>query len=69
MRELTWRQSNQSEKAEIVKCCYRWQILQHSGNRKAKRSFTVSVKTAKETNGKVTLKDTTGMVRLPGAAR
>jgi hypothetical protein len=38
-------EAKQSVKAEIVNCCYRWQILKPSGKRKAKRSFTVSVKT------------------------
>jgi hypothetical protein len=47
MRELTWRQSSQSKKAEIVNYYYQWQILKPRGKRKAKRIFTVSVKTPK----------------------
>jgi hypothetical protein len=55
MRELTRRQSNRSKKAEIVNCYYQWQILKPSGQRKAKRNVTVSVKTPKRTEEKATL--------------
>jgi hypothetical protein len=44
-------------------------ILKPSGKRKAKRSFTVSVKTLKGTEEKATLKGTAGMSRLRGSAR
>jgi hypothetical protein len=27
LRELTWRQSNRSKKADIVNCYYRWQVF------------------------------------------
>jgi hypothetical protein len=36
MTELTWRQRNQSKKAEIVNYYYQWQILKPSGKREAK---------------------------------
>jgi uncharacterized GH25 family protein len=49
MRELALKQSNQSKKAEIVNYFYQWEISKSSGKRKAKRSFTVSVKTPKGT--------------------
>jgi hypothetical protein len=38
------------------------------GKRKAKRSFTVSVKTPNGTEDKTTLKGTTGTARLRGSA-
>jgi hypothetical protein len=69
MRELTRRQTNQSKKAEIVNYYYQWQILKHSGKRKANRSFTVSVKTPKGTEEKVTLKGTTGVAPFRGSTR
>jgi hypothetical protein len=53
MRQLTRTQSNQSKKAEIVNYYYQWQILKPNGKRNAKRSFTVSVKTPKETEEKL----------------
>jgi hypothetical protein len=68
MRGLTRRQSNQSKKAEIVNYL-QWQILKHSGKGKAKKSFTVSVKTPNGTEQKSTLQGTTGMARLCGSAR
>jgi hypothetical protein len=40
--------------------------LKPSGKRKAKSSFTVSVKTPKGTEEKATLKGTSGMARLRG---
>jgi hypothetical protein len=40
-----------------------------SGKRKAKRSFTVSVKTSKGTEEKATLKGTKGMARIRGSGR
>jgi hypothetical protein len=40
-----------------------------SGERKAKRSFTVSVKTPNETEEKTTLKGTTGMACLCGSTK
>jgi hypothetical protein len=46
-------------KAEIVNYYYQWQILNPIGKRKAKRSFTVSVKTPNGTENKATLRDTT----------
>jgi hypothetical protein len=69
IRELTWRQSNQSEKAEVVSYYYQCQFFRPSGKRKAKRSFTVSVKTPKGTEEKATLKGITGMARVRGSAR
>jgi hypothetical protein len=45
MRELTQRQSKQSKKAETVNYYYQWQILEPSGQRKARKDFTVFVKT------------------------
>jgi hypothetical protein len=69
MREVTQRQSNQSKKAEILKCHYQWQILKHSGQTKAKRSFTVSVKTPKRPEETATLKGTKGMAPLHGSKR
>jgi hypothetical protein len=46
-----------------------WQILKPREKRKAKRSFTVSVKTPKGAKKKATLKGTTGRARLRGSAR
>jgi hypothetical protein len=71
MRELTQRQSNQSNKAQIVKYCYQWQILKSSGKRKTKRNFTFSVKTPKGAEEKAALKgtSTTGIALLRGSAR
>jgi hypothetical protein len=68
MRGPTRRQSSQSKKAEIISYYYQWQILKASGKRKAKRSFTVSVKTPNGTEDKTTLKGSTGMARLRGSA-
>jgi hypothetical protein len=65
---MTRRQSNQSKKAETVSYYYQWQILKTIGKRKAKRSFTVSVKTPNGTEDKTTLKGTTGMACLCGSA-
>jgi hypothetical protein len=62
----TRRQSNQPKKAEIVN--YQWHILKPIGKRKAKRSFTISVKTPNGTEDKTTLKGTTRMARLRGSA-
>jgi hypothetical protein len=56
-------------KAEVKDYDYQWQILKPSGKRKAKRSFTVSVKTPKRTVEKATFKDSTVMARLRGSAR
>jgi hypothetical protein len=67
--KATRRQSYQSEKAETLNYYYQGQILKPSGKRKAKRSFTVSVKTPKGTEDKTTLKGSTGMARLRGSAR
>jgi hypothetical protein len=64
MRELSRWQSNQSKKIEIDNYYYQWQILKSSGKRKAKRNFTVFVKTPKGTEEKATLKGTTGIARL-----
>jgi hypothetical protein len=50
--------------AEIVNCYHQWQILNPSGKRKAKRSFTISDKSSRGTEEKATLKGTTGMARL-----
>jgi hypothetical protein len=55
------------QKAEIVSYYYQWQILKPNGKRKAKRSFTVSVKTPKGTEEKATLKGTTGAAPLQGS--
>jgi hypothetical protein len=68
MRGPTRRQSNQSKKADSVNYYYQWQILEPSGKRKAKRSFTVSVRTPYGTEDKTTLKGATGMARLRGSA-
>jgi hypothetical protein len=57
------------EDIEIVNYYYQWQILKPSGRRKAKRSFTISVKTPKETDEKAILKGTTGMACLPRSDR
>jgi CxxC motif-containing protein len=62
-------QSNRSKKTEVVKNYYQWQILEPSGKRKAKRSFTISVKTPKGIEEKATFKCTTEMARLRGSAR
>jgi hypothetical protein len=69
MRELTWRQSNQSEKAEVVNYYYQYQSFEPSGKRKAKRSVTVSVKPPRGTEEKAALKGITGMSRLRGSVR
>jgi hypothetical protein len=69
VRKLTRRQSNQSKKAEIVNCYCQWQILKPSGKIKAKRAFTISVKTPKRTKEEDTLKSTTGMAQRRGSAR
>jgi predicted RNA-binding protein with PUA-like domain len=69
MRELTRSQSTQSKEIEIVNYHHQWHILKPSGKRKAKRSFTVSVKTRKATEEKVTLKGTKEMARLRGSSR
>jgi hypothetical protein len=53
----------------MVNYCYQWQFLKPNGKRKAKRSFTVSVKTPNGTEYKTTLKGTTRMARLRGSAR
>jgi hypothetical protein len=64
------RQSNQSRKAEIVNYYYyQLQILKPIGKRKAKRSFTISVKISNGTENKANVKDTTGMARLHGSVR
>jgi hypothetical protein len=55
--------------AEIVNYYYQWQSLYPSGKRKAKKNFTVSVKTPNGIKGKANLKGTTGMARLRGSAR
>jgi hypothetical protein len=69
MREMTRRQSNQSKKVKTVNYYYQWQILKTSRKRKAKESFTISVKTPKGTEGKTAFKSTTGMARLRGSVR
>jgi hypothetical protein len=46
-----------------------WQISKPSGKRKARKNFTVFVKTPNGTREKTTLKGATGMVRLRGSAR
>jgi hypothetical protein len=69
IRDLTRRQGNQLKKGKIIKYYYQWQILKSSGKRKAKRSFTISVKTPKGTKEKATLKGTTGMARLRSSSR
>jgi hypothetical protein len=48
---------------------YQWQILKPSGKRKAKRSFTVLVKTPKGTEEKASLEGNTRMARLRAFAR
>jgi hypothetical protein len=68
-RGPTRRQSNQSKKVETVNYYYQWQILEPSGKRKTKKSFTVSVKTPKGTEERATLKGTTGRARLRDSAR
>jgi hypothetical protein len=55
--------------ADTVNYYYQWQTLKPIGKRKAKRSFTVSVKTPNGTEDKTTLKGSTGMARLRGSAR
>jgi hypothetical protein len=55
MRGPTRRQSKQSKRVEIANYYYQWQILKPSGKRKAKKNFTVSVKTPKGTEEKATL--------------
>jgi hypothetical protein len=69
MKEWTRRQSSQSEKVKIFRCYYQWQILKPSEKRKAKRGFTVSVKTPKGTEKKANLKGTTEIARSRGSAR
>jgi hypothetical protein len=69
VNETADSQAKQSiEEGKIVNY-YQWQTLKPSGKRKAKGSFTVSVKTPKGTEQKATLKRTTGMSRLGGSAR
>jgi hypothetical protein len=46
-----------------------YNTVKPTGKRKAKRSFTVSVKTPKGTQERATLKGTRGMARLRGSAR
>jgi hypothetical protein len=48
---------------------YQWQTLKSSGRRKAKWSFTVSLKTPGGTEENGTLEGTTGMSRFRGSAR
>jgi hypothetical protein len=67
MRGLTRRQSKQSKKAEIASYCYQWRILKPKG-RKAKKNFTVFVKTPNGAGENHNLKDTIGMARLRGSA-
>jgi hypothetical protein len=62
LRELTWRQSNRSKKADIVNCYYRWQVF---WKRKARRSFPVSQNTKRERE-KATLR---GMAHLWGSVK
>jgi hypothetical protein len=61
------RQSNQSRQKHSIS--YQWQTLKPIGKIKAKKSFTLSVKTQSGTEDKTTLKGTTGMVDLCGSAR
>jgi hypothetical protein len=49
MRGPTWRQSKQSKKAEIANYYYQWQIWKLSGKRKAKKNFTVFIRTPNRT--------------------
>jgi hypothetical protein len=51
VRELTKRHSNLSKTVEYY---YRWHILKPNGKRKAKSSFTVTVKTPKGAEEKAT---------------
>jgi hypothetical protein len=67
MREMTWRQSNQSKKAAIVSYYYQWQILKHS--EKEREGASQCVKTPKGTEEKTTLKGSTGMTHLCGSTR
>jgi hypothetical protein len=67
MTELIRKQSNQSKTAEIVNCYHQWQILNPSGKRKARRSFTISDKTSNGTEEEATLEGTTGMARAFGS--
>jgi hypothetical protein len=53
-----------AQRRQIGKYYYWWQILKSNGKWKAKRSFTVSVKTPKGTDEKATLKGTTEMASL-----
>jgi hypothetical protein len=69
MRRPTLRQNNQTKKVVIVNYYYQWQISKPSVKGRAKKNLTVSVKTPKGAEEKVTLKGTTGMARLHGSAR
>jgi hypothetical protein len=64
MRRPTRRQSKQSKEVEIANYYYQWQILKPSGKRKARKNFTVFLKTLNGTEEKTTLKGSTGMARL-----
>jgi hypothetical protein len=64
IRGPTRRKSNESKKAETVNYYYQWQNLRPIGKRKAKGSFTVSVKTPYVTDDKTNLKGATGMASL-----
>jgi hypothetical protein len=69
MRGPTRRKNKQSNKVEIGKYSNHRQILTPNGPRKAKKNFTVSIKTPNRTEEKATLKGTTEMARLRGSAR
>jgi hypothetical protein len=62
--EVNESADSEAKKAETVNYYYQWQILKPIGKRKAKRSFTGSVKTPTRTEYKTTLKGTTGMACL-----
>jgi hypothetical protein len=61
---------SRSDVSEVEKSIQSTEVcLKPSGKRKAKRSFTVCVKTPKGTEEKATLKGTMGMASLRGSAR
>jgi hypothetical protein len=69
IRGLAWRQSKHSKKVEIVNYSYQWQLLKPSGKRKAKKNFTVFIKTPDGTGENDTLEDIIEMAWLRGSAR
>jgi predicted nucleotide-binding protein len=63
------RQSKQSQKAERLNYYYQWQFLKPSGKRKARTSFTISVKILNGAEENAASKGTTRMACRLGSVR